>query len=286
VAGADAAGAADGAGRDGRAAAEDARGGGDERPPDGGAADAAPDARVWPAGPLPAPLASAFVRRPVASTGPPADGPSPDAPGAAGDGGPAPMARTQAATHEEGVFALWAAGRGIVLSGTEDEFLFAYRPLQGDAAVTARVREVEGCGAGRVTFGVMLRASLEPHAAYVMSAVTGERGTAAQARLYAGVSAPALRVDGAPALPLWLRVERRGGLVRASVSSDGQTWRSQDAALPGAGPTMFAGLAGTSHDPARPCGALFDSVRIEGEPPPPPDAAAPDGGAGDAPAER
>jgi hypothetical protein len=256
---------ADGAGGD--AAADASAAIGEAGSPEAAAAppDAAPpDAPVWPDGPVAAPWVIASVRSPVPPDGGAEDADRADSAGDAGDagddGGGAGAPPLGAAAAAGAVLALRAAGRGVDISAGEDEFLFVHQVLRGDATVTARVRALEGCPRGRVTFGVMVRETLATDARYLMSAVIGARGAAVQSRSF--VYAQTLRLDATVPLPLWLRVERRGDGLRAGHSQDGRTWVEAEKILGSLSEEIYAGLVASSHEAGRPCAALFEGVAI------------------------
>lgn len=242
--------------------------GGDE--PDG-AADAgvpalphgAPDRTVSGApgasfvGPLPAPgtLAPTSPAQPVAAPW------SSTFVGASAGSAADPMAAVRAGDR---AFAVEAAGTGLNIAATSDDFLFVHRTLAGDGAVVGLLRAVEGCPTGRISFGLMIRAGTDSTAAYALATVSGStRGIALQARPLASLVASTLRLDATVALPVWLKVERTGERVRCGYSTDGVNWTEGDSLVYDFGVEVEVGLAGSAHRDGA-CRGLFEAVEVIG----------------------
>jgi hypothetical protein len=239
----------------------------DDTPADGapapGLPHGAPDRVVTVApgasfvGPLPAPGA----RAPAAPSGALAAPWTASFIGTSAGAAPATSAAVQA---QDRAFTLDAAGTGLTIAGTDDDFLFVHRTLAGDGALVALLRSIDGCAAGRISFGTMIRASSRDGAAYALAAVSGgARGTALQARPLEGWVASTLRLDASVALPLWLKVERVGERARYGYSSDGQTWTESESVVNDFGVEVEVGLAASSHRDT-PCRGLFESVEVIG----------------------
>ncbi len=249
------------------AAPEVAPDGAPELAPDGSPDLSAADAPHTPDPDAPAADASDLERGPPDGTDGPMSGEVPAAEVAAGrpaseddrDPDPGWWAQAQADGPR---FALRAGGTGVGVSDAADQFLFVEQPVAGDATLVARVRTVTGCPAGRVTFGVMLRASLAPGAPYVMAAVSGTPGATLQARRFADYYANVLRIDNGVERPLLLRVRREGTRATAGYSRDGQIWQEARVDLSEMGPEAHFGLVASSHRGAATCAALFESVVV------------------------
>ena len=159
-------------------------------------------------------------------------------------------------THaENGIFTLQGAGADVW--GTTDGFQFAWRTLHGDGAITAYVASFDGADPWSKA-GVMIRGSLAADASHAFLLLSGANGTAFQRRQEAGGETTH---TGGPSLH-WLRLERAGNLVSASISADGQTWEllARDTIqLP---TDALIGLAVTSHDSTRIASAVFSSVTV------------------------
>jgi regulation of enolase protein 1 (concanavalin A-like superfamily) len=135
------------------------------------------------------------------------------------------------------LFSVSGAGLGMV--GTTDQFAFLYQKLTGDGVVTARLLALTG--AATVEAGLMVRESLAAGSRHA-SLLTAASGTSFRSRAAVGgnmVSKPVPRGS-------WLRLERVGPALTASVSSDGSQWTivaTQTLTMPA---TIYAGIVVTS----------------------------------------
>lgn len=168
------------------------------------------------------------------------------------------VGRMGTATHAKGVFTVQGAGADIW--DRADAFHFASRPLAGSGAVVARVADIRGAQAWTKA-GVMIRASLDPDAAHAYMLVSKGKGTAFQRRAAKGRESEHTPGPNATA-PQWVRLERRDSTVVAAVSADGQAWTEVGRAQIELGEIVHAGLAVSSHDPARVATAVFDTVVV------------------------
>jgi regulation of enolase protein 1 (concanavalin A-like superfamily) len=158
----------------------------------------------------------------------------------------------------EGTYTVRGAGADIW--GTADAFRFVYRPLSGDGSIVARLRTVTGPQAWTKA-GVMIRDSLNPGSAHAFMLVSAGRGLALQYRPSAGAITNHIS-GGAGTAPRWLRVARTGNMVTASVSTNGTTWATVGQVSVTLAPSVWVGLAVTSHDPTRLATGTFDSVTV------------------------
>ena len=151
-------------------------------------------------------------------------------------------------------------GAGADIWGIGDEFQFAYRTLTGDGTITARVATLEAVDVWTKA-GVMVRASLTAQSRHAMMIVSSARGLAFQRRVTDG--GPSTHTSGGTATaPHWVRIERTGNNLMASVSTDGAGWTvvgTETIAMPA---TVYVGLAVTSHVDASLATATFDSVSV------------------------
>lgn len=155
---------------------------------------------------------------------------------------------------------LIVTGAGADIWGAADAFQLAWVSLAGDGEVVARVRSLDAVRPWSKA-GVMIRESLEPGSAHAFLLVSGSKGTAFQRRPARGrpsESTPA----GAGAVPVWLRLERRGQVFSAFRSEDGMTWTAVGSALVPMGERVLAGLAVSSHASTTTSQAVFDRVRV------------------------
>lgn len=122
--------------------------------------------------------------------------------------------------YSGGVFQLTSSGTGALLSGTTDQFQYAFTGLQGDGSITARLLATQSATSQA---GVMIRNSLDPTDAYVMLYVSS--GTAYFVNRSAQGAATTL-LGSADNLtsPVWLQLSRQGNSFTAATSADGSNW--------------------------------------------------------------
>ncbi len=167
-----------------------------------------------------------------------------------------------------GTFTMTAAGADIW--GASDEFRYAYKQLNGDGAIVARVNSVSWSDAWAKA-GVMIRESLSPGSRFAGVYATPGNGVRFQARLGTASSATsdtsvATVEQKALQTPVWVKLERVGATVNAYYSRDSVKWTSmswnpQTINMAGA---VYVGLALTSHAPATTTVATFSGVQITG----------------------
>jgi regulation of enolase protein 1 (concanavalin A-like superfamily) len=130
-------------------------------------------------------------------------------------------------------------GSGLGITGASDQFMFLHQRLTGDGAVTVRLMSLSGPATAEA--GLMIRESLLPSSRHV-SLMASAVGLMVRSRTATSGATSSLAVTPGG----WLRLERAGGTVTASVSKDGALWTvraSQNITLPS---TVYAGIAVTS----------------------------------------
>jgi regulation of enolase protein 1 (concanavalin A-like superfamily) len=155
-----------------------------------------------------------------------------------------------------GVFTLTGAGADIW--GTADAFHFTYQRLTGDGAIVARVNTVSATNVWHKV-AVMIRNDLTPGSPHGMMLVSSAKGLAFQRRIASGgistsTAGPLL------AAPRWVRIARSGNVVTASHSNDGTTWTVAGSDTIVMGPTVYIGLANSSHSATALGTATVDAV--------------------------
>ena len=174
------------------------------------------------------------------------------------------------ASASNGTFTV--AGAGADVWGTADAFHYAYRPLNGDGSIVARVTSIQALNTWTKA-GVMIRGSLSASSAhgFMLVAASATKGVPFQRRTFDGntsVSTPGSQTTA----PRWVRLVRSGNVLSGYESADGSNWTlvgSDTVVLPA---TVFVGLAVTSHVAGATATATFDSVTIATSTPPPPNA--------------
>jgi hypothetical protein len=162
------------------------------------------------------------------------------------------------------------AGAGADIWNNSDEFTYAYKTLDGDGALIARV---VGIGAGSNTWakgGVMIRDSLNggsTHATMVMSANTdGAAGNGASFQYRSATDGASSNVDSSVALkpPYWVKIERQGDTLIGSTSADGKTWSQMGQTIIQMAAPVQIGLCVTSHAVGEDRTFEFDSISATG----------------------
>jgi hypothetical protein len=163
-----------------------------------------------------------------------------------------------------GTFTMTASGTDI--TGTSDEFHYAYKMLSGAGSITAKVDSVQNTN-DWAKAGVMIRESLDADSAHAMSFVTPANGVVFEYR-------PSTAADNVGAAgqqtgitaPYWVKIDRNiSGLFTATCSANGSTWQTLGTpqTIP-MGTNVYIGLALTAHDAALTCQAVFSNVTITG----------------------
>jgi len=161
-----------------------------------------------------------------------------------------------------GTYTMIASGADI--TGTADEFHFAYKLLTGPGSIVAKVDSMQNTNQWAKA-GVMIRETLEPGSAHAMAFVTPSQGVVFEYRPVAGDdNLGAAGQETGITAPHWLKLERSiSGSFTVSHSADGSAWQ------PIANTTManiqmnanvYIGLALTAHDAAQTCQAVFSNV--------------------------
>jgi hypothetical protein len=159
-------------------------------------------------------------------------------------------------------------GSGADIWGNADEFQFAYRTIEENGEITARVDSVQNLQRW-VKAGVMIRESVNAGARHIslFATPTTEKGVAFQRRTTTGGAS--VHTSG-PAIvaPLWLRLTRAGDVFRGYYrrnTVDAWTLIGEETVPGFATPALF-GLAVSSHVDGRLAEAVFSSVTADNLP--------------------
>ncbi len=180
-----------------------------------------------------------------------------------------PAPQRVAVTETAGKITL--TGDGTDIWNNSDQFTFAYKTLNGDGSMTARVVSI---GPGSNTWakaGVMIRDSLDggsTHAMMVMTANSdGTAGNGASFQYRPAADGASFNNDSASVVkpPYWVKINRLGGSLSGSYSADGKTWRPLGAPqrITMTAP-VYIGLCVTSHAAGEQRTFRFDSITTTG----------------------
>jgi hypothetical protein len=159
------------------------------------------------------------------------------------------------------------SGAGHDIYDAADDFRFAYKPLDGDGSIVARVDSLVDTHEWAKA-GVMIRESLMPDARFVYVVVTPGNGVELGRRLFAGVTPETNNVAGLAA-PQYVKLTRTGDIFTAQYSADGSAWQD----LTTTDGTVISismigdpviGLCVTSHDASQVTTAEFSEITSSG----------------------
>lgn len=155
-------------------------------------------------------------------------------------------------------YTLTASGANVW--GGSDELHFAWKEIEGDFILQARVEFVgRGVNPHRKV-GLMARASLDPASPHVTVTAHGDGLTALQYRRAQGAETGEVRSDRAGADVLQL--ERRGGTFTALVARFGEPYAISTVSDAGLGARANVGIFLCSHDAASSERAVLRNVRL------------------------
>ena len=153
-------------------------------------------------------------------------------------------------------------GSGADISGTADNFRFAYQTLTGNGSITARVTGLDNTN----TFakaGVMLRETLTSASRHAFNYFTP---TASETAVRSGTGASTAHAQYSMPTPNWIRLTRVGDVITFYGSTNGTTFTQigGTVTLSSLANQVYIGLAVTSHDTKKLATAGFTNVTITG----------------------
>jgi regulation of enolase protein 1 (concanavalin A-like superfamily) len=166
--------------------------------------------------------------------------------------------------QDKGDNAYTVSAGGTDIWNNADAFRFAYKKLNGNGSIIARVDSVVNTNAWAKA-GVMIRETLDAGSKNALVAVTPGNGVSFQDRDMTDGASIYTGATGIVA-PYWVRLTRTGNAFKAERSADGKTWTqvgTTDAAIT-MGASVYIGLAVTSHDAALATTAEFSNVATTG----------------------
>ena len=173
------------------------------------------------------------------------------------DIGATPLAGNAVAS--DGGFTITASGADVW--GTADAFHYAYTPLTGDGTILARVATIQMDVHAWVKAGVMVRASLTPGSPHAYMLISAGKGGAFQRRR-ADQDVTVSTSGSLATAPQWVKLQRAGNVLSAYESADGLTWTLVGSDTVAMGPTVYVGLAVTSHSTTAAATCTFDNVTV------------------------
>lgn len=162
------------------------------------------------------------------------------------------------ASYNNGTFTV--NGSGTSISGTADQFNYAYQTAGTNYTITARVASMTDTNSGAQA-GVMIRETLASGAAMVNINLTPSNGVTWVYRTTTGGSASGGRTSGLVA-PYWVRLVRNGSTFTGYYSADGVTWTQQGTVTLTMASSAYIGLVVSSRTNSQLGTATFDNVSI------------------------
>src|SRR6185369_1174451 len=161
-------------------------------------------------------------------------------------------------------------GAGADVWGTADALHYAYRTLDGDGTIVARVASIQLVN-NWTKAGVMIRNSLAPGAAqgFMLVAASASKGVPFQRRLADGNNSVSTSGSQSTA-PRWVKLVRVGNTIGGYESANGVSWTLVASDTFTMGTTVLVGLGVSSHVAGTNATAVFDNVTVTaaGSPPP------------------
>lgn len=160
-------------------------------------------------------------------------------------------------------------GGGADLWGTADAFRFAWKQLEGDAALTASVQFPAGTHPPNEKAVLMFRQSLDPGSRYVDVAIHTDGHITLQWRSVDGGLTDDLLAEqhAAASGPTTLRIERHGAVYEGyAAGPDGQMTKFASAVIAMHDP-LYVGLGVCAHDAQGTATIAFSGVRLKRLPP-------------------
>jgi len=142
-------------------------------------------------------------------------------------------------TAANGCPAFTVSGSGSGIGGTADQFMFVHQKLMGDGTIKLRLLALSGTVT--VEAGLMVRESLDADARHV-AIITGAGGMSLRGRSTTGGATSSVTVSRGA----WLRLDRVGPAISASISSDGSQWTAVGTQTVALSSTVYVGIVVTS----------------------------------------
>jgi len=151
-------------------------------------------------------------------------------------------------------------GSGASITGTADQFNYAYQAAGTNYTITARVVSMTNTNTGAQA-GVMIRETLAAGSTMANINVTPANGVTWVYRTATSGSTSGSRTAGLVA-PYWVRVVRNGNSFTGYFSSDGVNWTQQGTVSISMASNVYIGLVVSSRNNSQLSTATFDNVYI------------------------
>jgi hypothetical protein len=152
-------------------------------------------------------------------------------------------------------------GGGADIWNSADQLHYAYRQLNGDGQIIARVASVQNTNS-LAKAGVMFRETLAANAKHVTLAISPDGWTRLLGRESTGSATTTQNTNGSPA-PYWIKLVRAGNTFTGYRSPNGVDWTNVGShTVPTMAANIYVGIAVTARDNTKLNTSSFDSVAV------------------------
>lgn len=168
-------------------------------------------------------------------------------------------ALTGSASYDPVVDQFTVSGAGTDIWGKSDQFNYLYQPWTGDGAIIALVSSQTNSH-DFAKAGIMIRETLNANSKHVDLLLTPSNGFTFQYRTETGGASQSVKI--ASTSPAWVKLERKGNVIKGYVSNNGLNWGDLGNLTLNMNASLYVGLAATSHNVSSLSTATFDNVKV------------------------
>lgn len=166
---------------------------------------------------------------------------------------------TGSASYDPAADQFSVSGAGTDIWGKSDQFNYMYQPWTGDGAIIALVSSQTNSH-DFAKAGIMIRETLNADSKHVDLLLTPSNGFTFQYRTETGETSQSVKI--ASTSPAWVKLERKGNVIKGYVSNNGLNWGDLGNLTLNMNASLYVGLAVTSHNVSSLSTATFDKVKV------------------------
>ncbi|WP_317956225.1 PQQ-dependent sugar dehydrogenase [Paenibacillus chitinolyticus] len=163
------------------------------------------------------------------------------------------------ASYDPGAGRFEVSGSGTDIWGKSDQFNFVYQPWTGDGSIVALVSSQTNTH-DFAKAGITIRETLKPDSKHADLLLTPSNGFTFQYRTETGGTSESEKI--ASTSPAWVKLERKGNVIRGYVSNNGLNWGDLGTLTLKMNASVFVGLAVSSHNTSKLSTATFTNVTV------------------------
>ncbi|WP_405082867.1 PQQ-dependent sugar dehydrogenase [Paenibacillus chitinolyticus] len=163
------------------------------------------------------------------------------------------------ASYDPGAGRFEVSGSGTDIWGKSDQFNFVYHPWTGDGSIVALVSSQTNTH-DFAKAGITIRETLKPDSKHADLLLTPSNGFTFQYRTETGGASESEKI--ASTSPAWVKLERKGNVIRGYVSNNGLNWGDLGTLTLKMNASVFVGLAVSSHNTSKLSTATFTNVTV------------------------